>query len=73
MHCIWKQRQDGSDDRRIGECIEAIRSNTDASDPIQSPDPIAFIGIFAIVLIRLVPEEVAWRRSDEIYDLMLDG
>ena len=54
----------------IGECVESIRSNSDASDPVWSPDPIAFIGVFAIVLNRLVPEEVAWRCSDEIYELM---
>ena len=59
-----------SDDRKIGECVEAIRANADSSDPVRSPDPIAFIYVFAEVLIGLVPRDVVRRREDEIYEVM---
>ena len=47
-----------------------IRANADSSDPVRSPDPIAFIHVFAIVLHNLVPEGVVRRRKDEIYEVM---
>ena len=47
-----------------------IRANADSSDPVRSPDPIAFISVFAIVLRRLVPLGVVRRREDEIYEVM---
>ena len=47
-----------------------IRANADESDPVRSPDPIAFIYVFAIVLWRLVPRDVVQRREDEIYEVM---
>ena len=50
--------------------MEAIRSNADESDPVRSPDPIAFIYVFAAVLSYLVPLDVAGRRQDEIYKVM---
>ena len=43
-----------------------IRANADSSDPVFSPDPIAFIYVFARVLWGLVPEDVVRRREDEI-------
>ena len=55
-----------SDDRRIGECVEAILTNADRSDPVCSPDPIAFISVVAYVLWALVPRDVVLRRKDEI-------
>ena len=70
IHSIWNQPQDESDDRKIGECVEAIWANADSSDPVHSPDPIAFIYVFAIVLAGLVPRDVVWRRRDEIYEVM---
>ena len=70
IHSIWNQPQDESDDRKIGECVEAIRANADESDPVRSPDPIAFIYVFARVLIGLVPLDVVRRRKDEIYEVM---
>ena len=59
-----------SDDRKIGECVEAIRANADSSDPVRSPDPIAFVYVFAYVLYVLVPLNVVERRKDEIYEVM---
>ena len=50
--------------------MEAIRSNADESDPVRSPDPIAFIYVFATVLSFLAPLDVAGRRQDEIYKVM---
>ena len=47
-----------------------IRANADESDPVRSPDPIAFIYVFSIVLDCLVPEDVVRRRKDEIYEVM---
>ena len=70
MHSIWHQPQDESDDGKIWECVEAIRANADESDPVRSPDPIAFISVFAIVLDRLVPEDVVRKHKDEIYEVM---
>ena len=70
VHSIWNQPQDELDDGKIGECVEAIRANADESDPVRSPDPIAFIYVFARVLWGLVPRNVVWRRKDEIYKVM---
>ena len=50
--------------------MEAIWANADESDPVHSPDPIAFIYIFGIVLERLVPWDVVRRHADEIYEVM---
>ena len=47
-----------------------IRANADSSDPVCSPDPIAFIYVFAEVLIGLVPEDVVRGRKGEIYEVM---
>ena len=54
----------------IGQCVEAIRANADESDPVRSPDPIAFIYVFALVLWGLMPWDVVRRREDEIYEMM---
>ena len=70
IHSIWNQPQAESDDRKIGECVKAIRDNADSSDPVRSRDPIAFIYVFAIVLQRLVPWDVVLRHEDEIYEVM---
>ena len=40
------------------------------SDPVRSPDPIAFIYVFAIGLYGLVPLDVVRRHKDEIYEVM---
>ena len=50
--------------------MEAIRDNADEFDPVRSPDPIAFIYVFAEVLGGLVPKDVVRRRKDEIYEVM---
>ena len=50
--------------------MEAIRANADESDPVRSPDPIAFIYVFAEVLWGLVPRDVVRRRRGEIYEVM---
>ena len=55
---------------KIGERVKAIRDNADSSDPVRSPDPIAFISVFVMVLYGLVPEAVVQRRKDEIYEVM---
>ena len=47
-----------------------IRANADESDPVHSPDPIAFIYVFATVLDDLVPFDVVRRRKDDIYEVM---
>ena len=70
IQSIWNQPQYELDDRKIGQCVEAIRANADESDPVFSPDPIAFIYVFARVLWGLVPEDVVRRRKDEIYEVM---
>ena len=58
------------DDSNIGKCVEAIRANADESDPVRSPDSTAFIYVFAVVLIGLVPADVVLRRKDEIDEVM---
>ena len=70
IHSIWDQPQYESDDRKIAECVNAIRDNADESDPVCSPDPIAFVYVFAIVLWALVPEDVVRAREGEIYEVM---
>ena len=70
IHCIWNQPQDESDDRNIEDCVKAIRANANESDPVCSPDPIAFIYVFAIVLHLQVPLDVVQRNKDKIYDAM---
>ena len=50
--------------------MEAIRANADVSDPVRSPDPIAFIHVFAYVLRALVPSDVVRRHENEIYEVM---
>ena len=70
IHSIWDQPQHESDDRTIGEYVKAIRTNADKSDPVRSPDPIAFINVFARVLRCLVPLGVVLSRKDEIYEVM---
>ena len=70
IHSIWNPPQDESDDRKIGECVKAIRANADSSDPVRSPDPIAFISVFAIVLDWLVPRDVVQGCKGEIYEVM---
>ena len=50
--------------------MEAIRANADESDPVRSPDPIAFVYVFAIVLNCIVPRDVVRRREVEIYEVM---
>ena len=50
----------------------AIRANADSSDPVCSPDPIAFIYVFAEVLRGLVPWDVVRRHEDEIYEVMCE-
>ena len=50
--------------------MEVIRANADESDPVRSPDPIAFIYVFALVVDDLVPRNVVQRREDEIYEVM---
>ena len=47
-----------------------IRANADSSDPVRSPDPIAFISVIAEVLIGPVHEDVVQRRKHEIYEVM---
>ena len=59
-----------SDDRKTGNCINAIWANVDESDPVRSPDPIAFVYVFARILDRLVPFDVIQRHRDEIYETM---
>ena len=49
-----------------------IRDNDDESDPVCSPDPIAFIYVFAHVLAGLVPRDVVWRHEDEVYEVMAE-
>ena len=58
------------DDRKIRECVKAIRDNADWSDPVRSRDLIAFINVFAVVLIGLVTKDVVRRRRAEIYEVM---
>ena len=70
IHSIWNQPQDETDDRNIKECVEVIWAKADLSDPVRSPDPIAFVYVFALVLWGLVPEDVARRHKEVIYEVM---
>ena len=70
IHSIWNPPLDESDSTYIRECVKLIRANADESDPVCSPDPIAFIYVFAIVLIALVPLDAVRRCEDEIYEVM---
>ena len=47
-----------------------IQDNADESDPVLSLDPIAFISVFALMLVCLVPREVVQGRKGEIYEVM---
>ena len=49
-----------------------IRAKANKSDPVRSPDPIAFISVFAAVLHDLVPSDVSQRFLDEIYKVMCE-
>ena len=57
-------------DKKIGECVKAIRANADELDPVRSPDIIAFVYVFAIVLNWLVPKDAVRKRKDEIYTVL---
>ena len=57
---------------KIREFVRVIRANADESDPVRSPDPIAFISVFAAVLYGLVPKGVAQRFEDEIYKVVCE-
>ena len=70
LHFIWNQPQDGSDGNKLRECVEGIRANADESDPVRSPDPFAFISVFARVLYGIVPFDIVQRRKGEIYEVM---
>ena len=72
IHSIWHEPRDESDDENIASCVGAIRRDADNSDPVCSPDTIAFISVFAEVLHGLVPWDVARRHEGEIYKVM-DG
>ena len=48
--------------------MNAIRDNE--SDPVHSPDPIAFIYVFARVLGGLVPSGAVATRKGDIYGVM---
>ena len=72
IRSIWDQSRDSSDNGEIeiDEHVKAIRANADGSDPVHSPDPIAFIYVFATVLQDLVPLNVVEKRKDDIYRVM---
>ena len=72
IRSIWYQPQYESDVGRIREYViyKAIRVNADQSDPVRSPDPIAFMNVFARVLRCLVPLDVVLNHKDEIYEVM---
>ena len=61
--------QDRSDDKKIRECVKAIQANVDESDPVRSPDPIAFIYVLAEVLRGLVHKDVVQEHKDGIYEV----
>ena len=67
---IWNRVQDWQGDQRIKEYVEAIQDHADQSDPVRSPDPVAFIYVFAIVLDQLVPRDVVQGCKGEIYEVM---
>ena len=67
---MWDQPRDESDDRLVGEFVEAIRGNADGFDTVRSLDPIAFISVFVTVLCGLVPDDVLERNKDEVYEVM---
>ena len=71
-HSIWHEPRDESDDENIAECVGAIRRDADNSDPVCSPDPIAFMSVFAEILHGIVPRDVARRHEGELYKVM-DG
>ena len=62
--------QDLQGDEEIKGWVKKIQYTAKQSDPVRSPDPIAFINVFAIVLINLVPRDVVRRNKDEIHDVM---
>ena len=47
-----------------------IQDYADKSDPVRSPDPIAFVSVFSVVLVCLVPRDVVRTRDGEIYEVM---
>ena len=47
-----------------------IRTNADMSDPVRTPDPIAFIYVLVYVLWGLVPLHVVERRGGDISEVM---
>lgn len=69
IHVIWNQPEE-FDENGISEYVETIRANADETDPIQSPDLISFIYVFAFVFFGLVPENVTEMRKGEIHAVM---
>ena len=49
-----------------------IQAKADSSDPVRSPDPIAFVSVFAAVLCGLVPKDVVQRSQDELYEVVCE-
>ena len=70
IHSIWDELRDGSNNGKIVQCVEAIRHDADGSDPICSPDPIAFMSVFAEILYGIVPRDVARKHEGELYRVM---
>ena len=52
------------------EYVQAIRDKADESNSIRSPDPVAFISVFATVLCHLVPMDAVERHKDDIHEVM---
>lgn len=72
VHSLWNsgRQQPESGIEEIGECVTAIRNKFEHSDPAVTPDPIAFIYVFAFVLERLTPEAMIRKHRESICEVM---
>ena len=57
-------------DEKIEIIIEAIQARVEESDPVRSPNILAFICVFAMVLRDVLPLDVVQRHRDGICEVM---
>lgn len=72
IRVLWERRQTQSDAITIADCIDAVRRNSEESDPVISLDPVSFIYVFVRVLDVFVQKDVIQRHQAAIYEIFGD-
>ena len=70
--CLWKDASIQTNDSETSAYIDGIRDDLDESDPIATPDIVAFIDVLATILHTLVPHSVRERHKADVLEVMDD-